>query len=151
MKTLGVFGVGRHFESDAWRLAGRDDRIALRAHSGILQNDGVNHRSDVARKISEADPVDAVAGTAVMDDGFPLEKSRARSFDGGCQVSNRARTSATIPCRDLPCYPNERKILSVVHPRRLRFLRLSQPRGGGPHQSSRPHCEKSCASKERDS
>src|SRR5262245_13986369 len=27
----------------------------------------------------------------------------------------------------------------------------SFPDGGGPHQSRRPHCEKSCASKERDS
>ena len=71
-------------------LARRDDRIALHAHAGILHDDGVDDRRDVARKIGEADPVDAVAGAAVVDDGFPLEESRARSFNGAAGFRIRA-------------------------------------------------------------
>jgi hypothetical protein len=47
-----------------------------------LQDDGVDDRSDVAREIREADPVYAVAGTAVVDYRAPLNETGGRSFDG---------------------------------------------------------------------
>lgn len=72
----------RNFQDDAGSLAGRQDCTGLRANAGILKDDGVDNRSDVAREIREADPVNAVAWAAIVNDSFPLEEASARRFGG---------------------------------------------------------------------
>src|SRR4029077_16150711 len=80
----------RHLEGHARRLTGRNDRGGLCADAWVLQDDGINDRSDVSRQVGEADPVNPIAGAAIVDDGFPLEESRARSFDGAARFRIRA-------------------------------------------------------------
>ena len=48
----------------------------LHLNTGILHGDTVNDRGDIVRLIRNADPIDAVSGAAIMDDGFPLQESR---------------------------------------------------------------------------
>src|SRR5579859_6446735 len=72
----------RHLENNAWGLPGRDNCSALRTHAGILEHDSVDDRGDVARKVGEADPGDAVAGPSIVNDSLPLKEAGARCFDG---------------------------------------------------------------------
>src|SRR5229473_6549914 len=97
--------LGRQFESSGraalrdgdaggvrrWRLfqgyhsglARADGRLRLRSNTRFLKGDAVNDRGDVAREIGEAHPFNAVARAAIVNDGFPLDESRGRGFDGG--------------------------------------------------------------------
>src|SRR5712664_1713603 len=64
-------------------LTRADGGLRLRSNTGFLKSDAVNDRGDVAREIGEAHPFNAIARAAIVNDGFPLDESRGRGFDGG--------------------------------------------------------------------
>src|SRR5216683_2256955 len=50
---------------------------------------------DIVREIREADPVDAVTGTAIVNHGFPLHEASGRAF--GAAAGFRIRTEPARP------------------------------------------------------
>src|SRR5258708_13948948 len=62
-------------------LVRRNAGLALGPHSGILERDSIDDRRDVTRQIGQADPVNAIARTSIVDDGLPLHESRRWCFN----------------------------------------------------------------------
>src|SRR5260370_14668893 len=82
-------------QRDIGLLAALDDDIGLRAYAGILHSDSLDDRRDIVREISEADPVDAVTGTAIVNHGVPLHEASGRAFRAAAGL--RIRTEPAPP------------------------------------------------------
>src|SRR5260370_41450188 len=93
-------------QRDVRRLATLDDDIGLRAHARILHSNSVDYRGDIVGKIREADPIDAVTGTAIVNHGFPLHEPSGRAF--GAAAGFRIRTE--------PARPSLARIFAVAEP-----------------------------------
>ncbi len=84
-------GRRRHLQVDRLLLAGLYKSDALNAHARILHDDGINDRRDVVREIGQADPVDAIAGAAIVDHGLPLDETRGRCLSRTARLGIRAK------------------------------------------------------------
>src|SRR5260370_1314378 len=82
-------------QRDMGLLTALDDDTSLRAYAGILHSDSLDDRRDIVREIREADPVDAVTGTAIVNHGFPLHEASGRAF--GAAAGFRIRTEPARP------------------------------------------------------
>src|SRR5712692_607478 len=115
----GNIGRRRRLQSHIRRLTGRNAGLALRSHSGILKHDSIDNWRDIARQVGEADPVNSIAWSPVVDDGLPLHEPRRWCFHG----SARFRIAA------IPAGPLAARVfrISRAHKKfQTRFIRMTQ-------------------------
>ena len=113
-------GSGHSYRNGRW-LARGHRLLALRADARVLNRDAINHRGNIARKIRQAHPINAVTGAAVVDDRFPLRKPRRRSFRGCARLGVRAK----------PARPFLSGIIRVPAAHKKLDARIVPVRGGG--------------------